>query len=80
MEKTNEITHCCPEMCYFEITHDVLFRAIEQNPCLGLLTFDENFTNYGDSEYFWTNSDEYTSPVLFCPGCGLDLRTLLNKF
>lgn len=41
--------------------------------------FDTTFTNYGDSDYFWTNNNEYTNPIYFCPACGLDLRTLLNK-
>jgi hypothetical protein len=43
------------------------------------VAFRSDFVNYGDSDYFWADCDEYTHPIFFCPCCGLDLRTLLKK-
>ena len=52
--------------------------SIKQPPSYGV-AFKSEFVNYGDSDYFWADCDEYASPIFFCPGCGLDLRTLLKK-
>ena len=34
--------------------------------------------NYEDSIFWWIDNGEYSSPILFCPYCGLELKTLLD--
>lgn len=60
------------------VYRDIKERCVTQHYAHGE-AFSNTFVNYGDSEYFWTDNNEYTNPILFCPYCGLDLRTLLIK-
>jgi len=68
--------HVCDTVS--EMAHDAFKKNVIKEYSLGT-AFGKVFTNFGDSDYFWTYNSEYSSPIHYCPGCGLDLRTLLNK-
>ena len=38
----------------------------------------DSIHNFEDSKFWWIDNDEYASPILFCPFCGLELKTLLD--
>ena len=61
-----------------------LYREVNEKDDINVLNaygsaLSLKFYNFGDTDYFFTSNDEYSSPVHYCPFCGLDLRTLLNK-
>jgi hypothetical protein len=62
---------------------ELRWKAIEE--CVTALkahgpAFEATFYNFGDSPYFWTDNGEYTTPIRFCPFCGMDLFTLHEEW